>query len=81
MAAERLHAALCCVSPRRSAAPGASACRHWRRTEEFLVANPRYDALYQKTGTYYTKDPQWVSWTKAAADLAAGRREGAGTHA
>ena len=31
---------------------------------EFVVADPRYDALYQKTGTYYTKDPQWVSWTR-----------------
>ena len=30
----------------------------------FAVANPKYDALYQRTGTYYTKDPVWTGWTK-----------------
>ena len=30
----------------------------------FTVANPKYDALYQRTGTYYTKDPVWTAWTK-----------------
>jgi peptide/nickel transport system substrate-binding protein len=33
--------------------------------EDFVVADPKYTALYQRTGTYYTKDPNWVSWTKA----------------
>ena len=33
--------------------------------DAFTVANPKYNALYQRTGTYYTHDPQWVSWTKA----------------
>jgi peptide/nickel transport system substrate-binding protein len=32
--------------------------------DDFTVANPKYLALYQRTGTYYTKDPNWVSWTK-----------------
>ena len=31
---------------------------------EFAVANAKYSALYQRTGTYYTKDPQWISWTR-----------------
>lgn len=30
----------------------------------FAVANPKYDALYQRTGSYYTKDPVWTGWTK-----------------
>jgi peptide/nickel transport system substrate-binding protein len=33
--------------------------------DAFTVANPKYNALYQRTGTYYTHDPQWVSWTNA----------------
>ncbi len=32
--------------------------------QDFPVANPKYNALYQRTGGYYTKDPQWVSWTR-----------------
>jgi peptide/nickel transport system substrate-binding protein len=27
------------------------------------VTNPKYEALYRRTGTYYKNDPQWVSWT------------------
>ena len=30
----------------------------------FVLADPKYTALYHRTGGYYTGDPQWVSWTK-----------------
>ena len=31
---------------------------------EFGLADQKYAMLYQRSGTYYTKDPQWVTWTR-----------------
>jgi peptide/nickel transport system substrate-binding protein len=43
---------------------GAHALPAMAADDAFTVANPKYEPLYQRTGTYYKNDPQWVSWTK-----------------
>jgi peptide/nickel transport system substrate-binding protein len=43
---------------------GASVLPTHAADASFTVANPKYEKLYQRSGTYYKNDPQWINWTK-----------------
>jgi peptide/nickel transport system substrate-binding protein len=47
-----------------ASAGGLAALPAFAADNGFIVVNAKYDALYQRTGTYYTKDPQWITWTR-----------------